>query len=369
MKILSVVQNGFAGLSVPFKSCRGFEQCPVIVSHAYDTGHCSNLDLIYGHLRTDKDNSNDVPLLKPAFTPLNCDFVDLPNWYIKSGSVFGDYSLIAKVQSFKSGGYETTFTWLSVPELVRRLDAPRTAKGKRVLDVEKGQKHDDIVRSCQRAAKNTRLKIKSMGCDRLLTLTRRESNPSKFWRLPDWVAAWKKFTRLCARAGYPLQYVAVPELHKKGNYHVHAAIVGKVPVNTLRGIWWACCGGRGMGNIDVSFKKNLSDFKRRSGVARYVTKYITKQQSNIAFNKKRYWSSSHDLPKPRRYILDAQSVRDALMEFGLLFDLDLSALFEVFKYKDKDDKEKLRYKRVFMFPNGSGAWFNYCDELSGDCPF
>lgn len=364
MKILSVVQNGFAGLSVPFKSCRSREGYAVIVSEANNTAYSHDLDLIYGHLRTQENNYDDVPYIESTFTPLKCDFLDLPNWYIKRGSAVADYSIIAKIQPFKSGGYEATFTWLSIPDLVRRLDAPRTAKGKRVLDVEKGQKHDDIIRSCRRAAKNTRLKIKSMGCDRLLTLTRRENNPAEFWRLDDWAAAWKKFTRLCARAGYPLQYVAVPEVHKKGNWHLHAAIVGKVPVNILRGIWWACCGGRGMGNIDVSFKKHLTDFQRRSGVARYVTKYITKQQTNIAFNKKRYWASSHALPVARRYVLDSQSVLNALVEFGCDFELDLKNLF-----RSRVEKNKVRYTRFFLFPNGSGAWFNYGDDLASEPPF
>jgi hypothetical protein len=312
-------------------------------------------------LRTQVNNYDDVPDIESTFIPLKHDFLDLPNWYIKRGLAVADYSIIAKVQPFKSGGYETTFSWLSIPELVRRLDAPKVLKGKRVLDVEKGQKQEDIVRSCQRAAKNTRLKIKSMGCDRLLTLTRRETNPSEFWRLDDWAVAWKKFVRLCARAGYPLQYVAVPELHKKGNWHLHAAILGKVPVNILRGIWWACCGGRAMGNIDVSFKKHLTDFQRRSGVARYVTKYITKQQAMVGFNKKRYWASSHDFPVAKRYVLGSQSVLQALVEFGSIWDLDLSVLLQA-----RALGHKLKFTRVFMFPNGSGAWFNYGEDLAGD---
>src|SRR5574343_2040684 len=110
MQVLSIIQNGFKGLSVPFVSVfsgKGGTRAPA----RGDTLPENTLDLIYGHLRTHDNSFDNVPFIQSSFAPLKHDFLDFPNWYIKSGSVLGDYSIIAKVQPFKSGGYETTFTW------------------------------------------------------------------------------------------------------------------------------------------------------------------------------------------------------------------------------------------------------------------
>jgi hypothetical protein len=217
---------------------------------------------------------------------------------------------------------------------------------------------NDKIRSLQRSKKKIRQLIKQNGCDRLLTFTRRENNPDTFKSEDDWLVDFRKVVRLLRIAGVDLEYVATLEKHKKGNFHLHAAIVGHININTVRGIWWSVCGGRGMGNVQVSFKQHQTPEQRLVGVARYVSKYITKQIDNFDFNRKRYWASrSEPLEKPKRIILSAQDMAGALAELAGILALDLDIL----------------KKKVFEFGNKAGekagAWFNYEPSMQLDVPF
>jgi hypothetical protein len=258
--------------------------------------------------------------------------------------------------------------------LVKMLDVPRIGcgKGKRV-------KHDninldDVISSMQRSKRKARLTIKNLGCDRLLTLTKRENNPDDFCTPEQWKKDWAYFCKLVKKAGVELRYVSVLEPHKKGNFHLHAAVVGHLPINQLRGIWWAVCGGRGLGNVDIKFKPHLSDAKRRAGVARYVSKYITKQyeivdddggvklSSHVDFNKKRYWASRSVLPAVKKIVLSAADFIDAVQELADVFGFYLTDFFnKAYKFPGND-----------AFPHGSGLWFNYDDSgglFVDDVPF
>jgi hypothetical protein len=212
------------------------------------------LDLYNGHLRTIDGLCDDIPFQKSAFVHLERNSRPVSGWFQSFGQDFNPDPFVAKIQPFASGGYEVTITKVDLERIARTMDSCRPT-GKR----EKGeQSENDIISSKQRAKKKLRHLIKSMGCDRLLTLTRREKDESEFWTVEEWAANWKKFVRLCAKAGCDLVYVAVLERHKKGNFHLHAAILGKVSVKIMRGIWWAICGGRGMGNVDIQFKQGLT---------------------------------------------------------------------------------------------------------------
>jgi hypothetical protein len=197
-----------------------------------------------------------------------------------------------------------------------------------------------------------------MGADRLLTLTRREKEPALFWTLDQWAAAWSRFVLQSKRAGIELQYVAIPERHKKGNYHLHVALCGRIHINTARRIWWAICGGHGQGNVDVRFRPNQAATERLAGLAKYLSKYLTKQFGSDAFNKKRYWASRHDLPPAVRVILRALDVRAALAEFAEWKNLDLHALMN---------------SRLGAYQFGGqspvGFWFNWSEGVLAPCPF
>ena len=243
------------------------------------------LDLIYGHLPTTPSQS---------YEPVHRNIENqLTNWFRPSGDWQPDdeKNIVVKIQRFQAGGYECSASSISLPDLARLMDAPRKT-GTREKPEELDQ--ENVIRSAQRAKRKVRYLIKSMGCDRLLTVTLRESHPAYFWTREQWAKAWDRFVRQCARNGEQLQYVAVLEQHEKGNFHLHAALTGLKRVEVLRRLWWAIV-GKGEGNIDIAFKKHMTPYQRRSGVAKYVSKYITKQVEIASnFNKKRYWSSKHD---------------------------------------------------------------------------
>ena len=155
------------------------------------------------------------------------------------------------------------------------------------------------------------------------------------------------------KAGIEIEYVAVPEKHKKGGYHLHVAIKGRVNINIMNGCWWSLCGGKGMGNIDISFKKNQSQSQRLQGVAKYVSKYVTKQKGVVDFNKKRYWSTKTGGEKITRMILSADSYEDALKEISRNFG-----------YKENVIKEQ-----GYQFPNEGGIWFESDESIYDNPPF
>jgi len=307
----------------------------------------SPLDLINEHL------TESIPFPSvPAFVPVERSINTPTNWFCRP---FDDrlgepLRYVAKIQPFTSGGYEVTLTKLDLTRVERALDHSRSS-GPRVLS---DQSADSVESSIRRSKRMVRHKIKSMACDRLLTLTRRESHPSDFWSVADWQAAWDKFNRLCKRVGEPIHYVAVLERHKKGNYHLHAAIVGRVNVKLIRKFWLLCCaGGAGSGNVDVKYRLNVTKHQRLAGLAKYVSKYITKQLEHVEFNKKRYWSSCHTLPDCRRYILSADEVGAALAELADFLNLAPLAVHD----------------SAFFFGGGLNLWFSFDEHLWAARPF
>ena len=297
------------------------------------------LDLFNGHLTTQQ------------YIPVTRGLGDDPaGWFMPSDNYdpSKDTHLVAKIQPFRSGGYEVTLSSQDLKNLARRMDTPRTG-----VRVKGEQSENDVISSVNRSKKKIRYLIKSMGCDRLLTLTKRENDPAEYWTPKDWASAWDRFNRLCKRAGITLQYVSVLERHKKGNYHLHAAIVGKISVNTIRSMWLAITGGKGSGNVDIARRSNCTDHKRRAGLARYVSKYVSKQIGQTEFNKKRYWSSRHDLPSASRYIMSNDDAIESLRDLCGMLSLDFNVVLG----------------KAFIFSGFSGAWFSFDDSFCLPPPF
>jgi hypothetical protein len=308
------------------------------------------LDLINGHLRTSKEISDSIPLHDSKFIPLEHNSKPCSSWLKRPETEYNDNPLVLKLQRFEAGGYEATIMHVDIEKVGRAMDGG-CKTGKREA---REQTENDVIRSKQRAKTKIRHLVKSMGCDRLLTLTVRESG-DEFWSVEVWAANWKKFVRLCASAGFEISYVSVLEQHKKGNYHMHAATVGKANIKLMRNIWWSICGGNGQGNVDVSFRQDLTPYQRRAGVAKYVTKYITKQDSVVGFNKKRYWASRHELPKVVRYILQSEDIWQAIKEVAGILVLD--------------DMVLSNPRNIFVFPNWFGAWFSFEERFLAPVPF
>jgi hypothetical protein len=313
----------------------------------------ASLDLYKGHLTSLR--------YIPVTRSLGADPV---NWFMPSDGFNPSEQLhkVLKIQTFASGGYEVTLTTQDLGKIALTMDSERKT-GKR----EKGQqKENDVISSQRRAKTNVRLRIKSMGLEALLTLSIRENDSDTYRSPDDWGALWDKYVRMCKRHGVEFEYVAVLETHKKGNYHLHAAITGQINLKKARRFWYMCLGCRGdekgsatPGNIDVSYKYHLSKHKRRQGVAKYVSKYIAKQTGHVEFNKKRYWSSRHKLPPAKRYILRSKDMIDSLFELCDFLGLDCRKVIDVsYQFTSFKDGVKL-----------PGLWFSFDDDLLDPVPF
>lgn len=280
----------------------------------------------------------------------------LPGWYRPAPGPFtpsesGNY--VVKLQAFATGGYEMTCRRIVLPDLARAMDG-RRRKGKR--EKPEKQAEEDVARSFRRAKRKMRQQIKNHGADRLFTLTRRETDAASFWSVDDWAAAWKRFVELCRKAGESVHYVAVLERHQKGNLHMHVALTGRININLARGIWWAICGGRGQGNVDVKYRKRSGSRYAASGrIARYMGKYLGKSFGDSAFNRKRYWHSRATLPDIQRFILSADNAGDAWAEVCEIWGINRSVAA-------KGDG-------FYPFPSGDGWWFAFDLPSSAPPPF
>ncbi len=356
--------------------------CACALSAGAGGGVAAPLDLTIGHLSTgdncgyegvihnnfefdDTIPFNISPSSPPYIPMVGYDFEPVKGWYNLGGHELKPVSLVAKIQRFAVGGYEALVSWVDLEKVGRAMGRGwHDVDGVRVVvkREQREQNENDIVRSQQRAKKNVRLKTKNIGCDRLLTLTKRENNPVEYWTLDDWGKGWKKFVRLCNKAGIALQYVAVPEKHEKGNYHLHVAICGNINVKTIRKFWMVCLGGKGdekgaasLGNVDIAYKPNISAGRRVAGIAKYISKYITKQLGVVSFNKKRYWSSKTELPAVERYVMAGDCWRAGLVELAAFLGLDVSKM--------------VSEKMVYVFPDESGVWFAYDERMDAPPPF
>lgn len=153
------------------------------------------------------------------------------------------------------------------------------------------------------AKKKVREKCKTIGADRLVTLTYRENMTEREQALKD----WKEFTRRLRKC-IAFHYVAVMELQegfKKGNLqaqegrasiHFHVAVAGRQNYHLLRSIWQSVLGtganGQKMGQINVRNPANFGFGK--DGVhklAAYLAKYCTKSMECREIDQKRFFSS------------------------------------------------------------------------------
>lgn len=327
---------------------------------------------LYGHLLT--EGFRYVPVRRNSVEN------DPVGWSRPSGEWSpGPTNFVAKIQRFQSGGYEVFVHAVDLSSLASLIDAPRRCgpRGASVLELDESISDEDRAvlvaaedrrlsesraRSIRRARTKSRHLIKSMGCDRLFTLTRRESDPSSFWTRDEWAAAWARFCRVMKDHNIVVSYVAVLELHKKGNFHLHAAIDRFIPINLARGVWYTICGGRGMGNVDVRFRQDQSRYQRLSGIAKYCSKYISKQFDEVSdFNRKRYWSTRHALIAPERIILRARpGVEDAALQ----------VLLELAEYLGLDFSKLRRGPHsAFIVKDTGSIWFDFKPDLLAPCPF
>jgi len=138
--------------------------------------------------------------------------------------------------------------------------------------------------------------------------------------------------RVLEAANAKFDYIAVPELHKSGeHYHIHAAINGFVRADLLRRCWQIALGGKGneqginaLGNVDIKQQRRHAKdpAKQCLGIARYISKYITKSYlEHHQFNRKRYWvPRSVKLPESTGEWMRAETIAEAVQELYVRFD-------------------------------------------------
>lgn len=192
------------------------------------------------------------------------------------------------------------------------------AKGDRVQDAE------SIERSQRRAKTQVRVTCCELAPTALVTFTTRETIS-----IDKLLGCWQYFSRLMKLAGMDFEYVAVPERHPKNpeHFHIHVAYRGRTPFNLMRRLWHSALESmhgrrvsrvlRGVdspGNIDVQTIKGRTDIKRCRKIAKYISKYITKDLI-AEFNRRRYWPSKGiNVQDAKVYWLDALSMNDAIRE-------------------------------------------------------
>lgn len=342
-----------------------------------------------------EEHLTDIPFEPDRRSPIVAGKL-LANWSIPADYVprcDGSLDFVLKVQRFAAGGSECTIRPLDLERIGNAIDSSGAIRGKREKPEE--QSVECVEKAAQRAKRKVRQLVKNMGATHLVTFTRREGPATKghlktgqkwewseeqwqewestgkaeweskngvFWTEEEWLLAWERFRRGMVRVLGDFPYVAILERHKKGNFHLHVAWVGRVNLNVVRPLWWGCCGGRGCGNVQAQYIRVRQGLLRADSIARYISKYVTKAfETSSRFNKKRYWSSRQTMEEAKRYVLKARTLQDAMVECQQLVG------FDPMKYFDMGNKTM---RGMFVFPDGSGMWFNFMPDIHGaDPPF
>lgn len=202
-------------------------------------------------------------------------------------------------------------------------------------DPDAPQDPECIERSQRRAKTRVRLLVTELAPSALVTFTTRAT-----LSLDELLKVWQHFNRLTRLTGCEFEYLAVPERHPTNpdHLHLHAAVRGRVNYKTLRRLWHIALeahagrrvtrtlyGKEAPGNIDVQPVKARQAIKRVRKIARYISKYITKDLI-AEFNRRRYWPSKGiSLEEARVYWLSSLCQADAIRESCELLGIDGAA--------------------------------------------
>ena len=188
---------------------------------------------------------------------------------------------------------------------------------------------ESLERSQRRAKTGVRLLVTELAPTALVTFTTRET-----MTIDDLLCVWQKFCSLMRQAGVDFEYVCVPERHPTNpqHFHLHAAYRGRSSFANMRRFWHMALearhgrkvlltlrGAESPGNIDVQKIKSRDHLRSIRKIARYISKYITKDLIS-EFNRKRYWPSKGiSLVEARRFWLTGLSQVDAIREACQMF--------------------------------------------------
>lgn len=143
----------------------------------------------------------------------------------------------------------------------------------------------------RRAKKNVRDCCKTIGADRMLTLTYRENMLDRVRALKDWDAFRRRLSK-----HKDFHYVAVIEEQQRGALHFHVAVHGKQSYVLLRSIWQRVVGksadGQQMGQVNVREPHRFGfGWNGAHKLASYIAKYCSKEMNSRALDQKRYFRS------------------------------------------------------------------------------
>lgn len=225
---------------------------------------------------------------------------------------------------YRNAAENARTTETTIPPRRRRVRAPGES-----MDAE------SVERSQRRAKTNIRLTVTELAPNHFSTFTTRESGPDYF-TAADWRVMWANFLRLVRNAGLNFEAVAVLERHPSNplHLHLHVAWRGNAHYNFLRRLWHIAItshkgekvskmvrGDNSPGNIqDQPVKAPRGSFKQVRKIAKYISKYITKDLIS-EFNKKRYWPTKGiDLAAAQVFWLaslnQVEAIREACLMLG-----------------------------------------------------
>lgn len=213
----------------------------------------------------------------------------------------------------------------------RTTEASCFNQRRRRLPPEPGTSRDpeSIERAQRRAKSQIRRLTTELAPNHFTTFTTRETGPDYFTP-SQWSEMWGRFVALMRQAGHDFEYVCVLERHPKNpaHLHLHVAWRGHAHYRIMRRLWHIAVlrqkgvsasatqyGDQSPGNIqDQPIKAPRGSFKQVRKIARYISKYITKDLIS-EFNKKRYWvSKGVDLQAAKVFWLSALNQGDAIRE-------------------------------------------------------
>lgn len=197
----------------------------------------------------------------------------------------------ARRRVFEDGQCEVTVSYEKRFQGAAIMPKNRTKRG----ESENREANDDDAG--RRAKKNVRHRCKTIGADRMITLTYRENMVDRERALKH----WKAFCRRLGKVSH-FHYVAVIEEQQRGALHFHVAVQGRRNYALLRSIWQSVLGtdaeGRQLGQVHVRDPHRFGfGSKGAHKLASYIAKYCGKEMNARDLNQKRYFSSK-GIPVP-----------------------------------------------------------------------
>jgi len=209
-----------------------------------------------------------------------------PDWWVddaQRGTWQDGYT--ARKRVFPDGQCEVTVSrerFFKGAAITSKVKAPRGESDKR------DSNDDDAGR---RAKKQVRLCCKTIGADRMVTLTYRENMVDRDTALKHWDLFRRKLGK-----HKQFHYVAVIEEQERGALHFHVAVAGRQMYALLRSIWQSVLGlgpdGQQMGQVNVRDPHKFGfGVKGAHKIASYIAKYCGKEMQCRGLNEKRYFRS------------------------------------------------------------------------------